>query len=588
MTDKNSPWYVDEAKVWFKKESGWPDEVPKNIDFPEMTTGQMLEESVKKYGDYKAIWFLDKFMTYNELWRNVQGFATGLHNLGVKKGDVVALLLPNSFQYVISYYGCQLIGAIPTGMNPTYKPLELKHQIKTTGATYLVCLDSLYEEAIQPVSSDVNFKKVIGTNVADFLPFLKKTLGKLLGKVPTGQLPSGAVSFMDLVKTSPNVPKVDINPCEHPATFIMTGGTTGLPKAAELTHHNVVSNAVQAAAWLYKVKPGGAVVGVLPLFHSFAMTCVMNVAVKTGVWMMLFPRPPETTELLQTVAEIGPDNDCMYPGAEILFKRIADLPEETVKQYNVKGKFSLCVSGAGPLHRPVQESFEKKTGAKLSEGFGLTECSPVVSAGPFWGNRKVGTIGLPFPGTEWRILDSETGTKDLGIGEVGELCVAGPQVMKGYLNQPEENADHLIEFEGKIYMRTGDIGEMDEDGQVVIMDRKKQLIKFRGYSVFPKEVEELLGGHEAVSEVAVAGIPDPEDGEIIKAWIALKDEYKGKITEDEIRKWAKDNMTHYKVPKQVEFKEEIPKSMIGKVMRRELQEADPLYQQRKKEMEGEG
>jgi len=584
MVDKSSPWYVDESKIWFKKESGWPDEVPKNIDFPEMTLGQMLEEAVKKYGNMNAIWFLDRYMTYNELWRNVTGLATALHKLGVKKGDVVAFLLPNSFQYVISFYACQLIGAVASGMNPTYKPMELLHQLKTTGATTLVCLDSLYEEQIAPIINDSKVERLIGTNVADFLPAMKRILGKLLKKVPVGKMPPETINFMDLCNTQPDVPKVEINPLEHPATYIMTGGTTGLPKAAELTHHNLVSNARQCAAWLYKVKPGQCTVGVLPLFHSFAMTCVMNIGIHIGCWMMLFPRPPETKELLETVARIGPDNACMYPGAEILFKRIADLPQEEIDRFNVKGRFSLCVSGAGPLHRPVQEAFERKTGAKLSEGFGLTETSPVVSAGPFWGNRKAGTIGLPFPGTEWRIMDQETATKDLGVGEVGELCVAGPQVMKGYLNQPEETAEHLIQFEGKTYMRTGDIGKMDEDGQVVILDRKKQLIKFRGYSVFPKEVEELVGGHEAVSEVAAAGIPDPEDTEIIKVWVTLKPEYKGKITEDELRKWCKENMTHYKVPKLIEFKDEIPKSMVGKVMRRELQEADPLYIQRKKEM----
>ncbi len=580
-----SKWYVDESRVWFRKDSGWPDEVPKNMEFPEVPLSKLLKDTVNSHGDMNAIWFLDRFMTYKELWRHVEGLATGLAKLGIEKGDVVAFLLPNSFQYVISFYACQLLGAVATGMNPTYKPLELKHQLNTTKATTLICLDSLYEEHIAPIIAETGLKTVIGTNVADHLPFAKRTLGKMLKKVPTGKMPADTLSYKKLVSTSPAVPEADINPIEDAATFIMTGGTTGLPKAAYLTHLNLVGNALQAATWLYKVDPGYCCVGVLPLFHSFAMTCVMNISIAKACWMMLFPRPPETTELLATVAKYGPDNKCMYPGAEILFKRIADLPEETVKQYDVQGKFSLCVSGAGPLHRQVQEGFENKTGARLVEGFGLTECSPVVSAGPFWGKRKIGTIGLPFPGTEWRILDQETGTRDLGINETGELCVAGPQVMKCYLNQPEETAEHLIEFEGKTYMRTGDIGHMDEDGQVVIMDRKKQLIKFRGYSVFPKEVEELVGGHEAVSEVAAAGIPDPDAGEIIKVWVTLKDDYKGKVSEDDIKSWCKESMTHYKVPKQVEFKDEIPKSMVGKVMRRELQEADPLYIRRKKEME---
>jgi long-chain acyl-CoA synthetase len=239
------------------------------------------------------------------------------------------------------------------------------------------------------------------------------------------------------------------------------------------------------------------------------------------------------------------------------------------------------VSGAGPLHRPVQEAFERRTGGRLTEGYGLTESSPVVSAGPFWGKRKIGSIGLPFPGTDWKILESD-GTRELKFGEMGEICVHGPQVMKGYLNQPEETAEVLADIDGKIWLRTGDIGYMDEDGWIFIRDRKKQLIKYKGYSIFPKEIEELVGQHPAVSEVAAAGIPDPETGEVIKVWVVLRPEYQNKITEQELINWAKENMTHYKVPRMVEFRKDLPKSMVGKVMRRELQEADPLYQERKK------
>jgi len=581
---RENPWYVDEGKIWFRKESGWPDEVPKNIDFPRMSVGQMLAETVKKYPDYKAIWFLDAFMTYAELDRHVNALATVLHKLGLKKGDVVAFLLPNSFQYVICFYACQRLGIIATGLNPTYKPGEILHQFKITRPRALVVLDNLFEGQIKPILQESGLEIIIGTNVADHLPLIKRILGKALKKIPTGELPGNALSYKKLLATPPAVPEVQINPETDVATYIMTGGTTGLPKAAELTHSNLVSNCIQCAAWLYKTKPGACTVGVLPLFHSFAMTAVMNVAIHVGGWMMLFPRPPATEEFLETVARIGEDGATNYPGAEILFKRIADL--EDYEKYNVKGKFDLCVSGAGPLHRPIQEAFESRTGARLTEGYGLTETTPVVSAGPFWGKRKIGTVGLPFPGTEWRIMDAETGTKDMGIGKdnVGEICVAGPQIMKGYLNQPEENAESFVEYEGKRYFRTGDIGYMDEDGQIVILDRKKQLIKFRGYSVYPKEVEELVGGHPAVSEVAAAGIPDPDAGEIIKVWVVLRPDAKGSLSEEDLLKWCKDNMTHYKVPKLAEFRDDLPKSMVGKVMRRELQEADPLYIERKKQM----
>jgi len=581
MVDKTSPWYVPEERPWFRKESGWPDEVPKNIDFPEISLGEMLSATVKQYPNYKALWFLGKFMTYQELDHYVNCLASSLHKLGLKKGDVVAFMLPNSFQYVISYYACQRLGITCTGINPTYKPAEVQHQLKATGVKALITLDALYKPTIEPIIGNTGIELVITTNIADFLPKTKQILGKMLKKIPVGAVPKDSFSFLKLLQTPAQLPEVKIDPENDVATYIMTGGTTGAPKAGMLTHFNLVSNVLQSSAWLYKSQPGSCVVGVLPLFHSFAMTCVMNIAIKVATWMMLFPRPPETEELVKTIAQIAPDGATMYPGAEILFKRLAEFPD--LEKFNISGKFTLCVSGAGPLHRPVQEAFERRTGGRLTEGYGLTEAGPVVSAGPFWGKRKIGSIGLPFPGTDWKILDSE-GTKELTYGEMGEICVRGPQVMKGYLNQPEETAEVLQEIDGKVWLRTGDIGYMDEEGWIYIRDRKKQLIKYKGYSIFPKEIEELVGQHPAVSEVASAGIPDPEAGEVIKVWVVLRPEYRGKLTEKELINWAKDNMTHYKVPGLVEFRDDLPKTMVGKVMKRELQEADPVYQEMKKQI----
>jgi long-chain acyl-CoA synthetase len=323
------------------------------------------------------------------------------------------------------------------------------------------------------------------------------------------------------------------------------------------------------------VSPGAASLGVLPLFHSFAMTTVMNICVNFGGLMILVPKPPPMEELVPLMLKLAPPEGLMFCGAEVLFQRMADWPQ--IGNYNFDGKLELCVSGAGPLHRPVQEKFETVTGARLVEGYGLTESSPVCSAGPFWGNRKIGTIGLPFPGTDWKIVDSTDHTKEMEQGEAGELAVAGPQVMVGYLNQPEETAETIVEMDGKRWLLTGDIGRMDEQGRVTIEDRKKQLIKYKGWSVFPTEVETLLMGHEAISEVAVAGLPDPDANEIIKAWVVVKPEYKDKATTDEIHAWAKENLTFYKVPTYVEFVDELPKTMVGKVLRRVLQEKDPIW-----------
>jgi len=571
---------VDESKIWFRQESGWPDEVPKNLEFPKETMGEMFDESVRRYGSRPAMWFLETWMTYDEMGRYVDSLATALHNLGIRKGDVVSLLLPNSFQYVLSYFACMKLGAIVSGINPTYKPGEALHQIKTVGARVLIVLDALYPHIIQPVEREADFELVISTNIGDFLPPLKQILGKLLKKIPTGAVPRSAHAFATLLRTAPNPPKVDLDAEEDTAVYIMTGGTTGVPKAAVLTHFNCVSNLLQCRAWVYKAEPGAAQIAILPFFHSFGMTTVMNVGLSIGAWLMLFPKPPSMEELSRRIETIAPSEATFFCGAEVLFQKLADYLEANPGKHKVDNKLTMCISGAGPLHRHVLEKFERVTNGRLGEGYGLTEASPVVSSGPFYGNRKVGTIGLPFPGTEWKIMDMETATKELPPGEtnIGEICVAGPQVMKGYLNRDDETEETIKEFpDGKLYLLTGDLGFLDETGQIVIRDRKKQLIKYKGYSVYPKEVEELVAVHSKVSEVAVHGLPDNKVGEVIKAWCVLESGSAGGITEAELLAWCKENMTHYKVPHHVEFIQELPKTAVGKVLRRELAEADPIY-----------
>ena len=571
--------YLSEDKPWFKKESGWPDEVPKNYDFPLKGMGDLAVEAAEKWPEEKIMWFLDQFMTYKEFINYVNKMATSLSQMGYKKGDVIALLLPNSFQYVISYYAAQRLGVIVTGINPTYKPLEVLHQLRITGAKGLVVLDALFEPNVKPIYDKHKLENVIVTNIADFLPATKRFLGKLLKKIPTGKVSVPHTKFTDLFKITPDVPHVEIDAYNDVAAYLMTGGTTGVPKAAVLTHYNLVSNALQSKLWLFKAQPGNCAIGVIPLFHSFAMTTVMNLSLTFGGWMMLFPKPPDTKELIDKILEIGADNGTFYAGPEVLFQRMADYPN--VENLGLNKKLLMAISGAGPLHRQIQEKFEKNTGCKLVEGYGLTETSPVVSAGPFYGIRTTGTIGLPFPGTDWKITDNDG--KELPVGEIGELWVAGPQIMKEYLNKPEETAETIIEKDGKRWLLTGDLGKMDEFGRVMITGRKKQLIKHRGYSVFPADVETLIADHPAVNEVAVAGLPDLEgdEGEIIKAWVVLEDEHKGSITEEELRKWCRENMAPYKVPKQIEFIEELPKNLIGKVMHRLLVEADPIYKKAK-------
>ncbi len=581
-------WQVNEDKAWFKK--WWPEDTPKNNDFEKITLGEFFERQRKKYANENMMWFMESWMTYEEAGKAIDSLASAFHQLGIKKGDVVVLLLPNSFQYVIAFYACAKLGVIVSGINPTYKPLEVLHHMKITNAKVLITLDAFYSELVRPIISKTNIEMVIYTNIMDIaqdFPGWKKVLGYFA--IPRGKVDfPKPIKFLDLLKTEPNPPKVDIDPVKDVATYIMTGGTTGVPKATVLTHHNLVSNATQCVLWVGGENPGAGDVGVLPLFHSFAMTAVMNVALALGGWMMLFPRPPKTKELLKEITHIEAPKGLFYAGAEILFKRIADFPD-LEKFPNLMGRLRLCISGAGPLHAPVQQAFQENTGGRIVEGYGLSEASPVVSAGNLFGESPVGVIGMPFTGTDWAIFDVDEFEKGpiadglpgskYGEESTGELCVCGPQVMQGYLNQPEESAETLKKWDGRTWLLTGDIGFMNEDGTVALRDRKKQLIKVAGHSVFPAEVETMLMSHEAVSEAAVAGLPDPKGkvGEITKAWVALKSEYIDKITEEELIAWTEKNMTKWKCPTIIEFIEEVPKNILGKVQRRTLQEADPLY-----------
>ena len=585
-----SEWQVNEDKAWFKK--WWPKETPENHKFEKVSLGEFFERQRKKYANEKLMWFIESWMTYEETGQAIDSLAAALDKLGIKKGDVVALLMPNCFQYVICFYATVKLGAIATGINPTYKPLEVLHQLKMTNSKVLITLDALYGELARPIISRTNIEMVIYTNVVDLasgLSGLKKGLGKMIGKIPKGKVdfPS-AINFIDLLNTEPDLPRVEFDPTEHPATYIMTGGTTGVPKATVLTHFNLVSNATQCVLWLGGEMPGVGDIGVIPMYHSFAMTAVMNASIAMGGWMMLFARPPPTGEFLKEITHIDAPEGLFYAGAEILFKRIADFPN-LEKFPGLMGKLRLCISGAGPLHAPVQKAFQENTKGRIVEGYGLSEASPVVSAGNLFGESPIGTIGMPFPGTDWEIFDVEefekgpladglSGSK-YGEEHTGEICVCGPQVMKEYLNQPEETAETLKKWKGRTWLLTGDIGFMNEDGTIAIRDRKKQLIKVAGHSVFPAEVESLLMSHEAVSEAAVAGLPDPAGkvGEITKAWVALRPEYQGKITGDELIAWTEKNMTKWKCPAIIEIIDEVPKNIMGKVQRRVLQEADPLF-----------
>ncbi len=558
------PWYGD-----------WPEGVPKMIDIPEVGLGDLLRHTAARVPDQKAVVFLDTVLSYRRLDDYVDRMATALHHLGLKKGEVVALMLPNSHQFVVTFYACQRLGLTTTAINPTYKPLEVKHQLNDSGAKALVVLDSVFESPAK-VLDQTGVKHLIGTNIVDLCGFspLKRMLGKLLKKIPSGQMPPSALQFSDLLQTPPDPPRVEVDPANDIACLQYTGGTTGTPKGAMLTARNLVSNALAGKAWMGEVGEGAGWVGVLPLFHVFAMTCCMNIAVATGGFQLLFPRPPESMhEWAAQIEKWGKGTQLVMAGVNVLFNKINNTPG--LEKYDLS-PLTHCLSGAGPLAREVQETFERKFGALVVEGYGLSESSPVTHANPFrlprGKERVMGSIGLPFPNTDVKIMDLETGEKQMPLGKegVGELCVKGPQVMKGYHNQPQETAHTLRD--GWLY--TGDIAYMDERGWTFIMDRAKDMVKHKGYSVFPKEVEDYMFSHPDVLEVAVIGLPHPKVGEILKAFVVLKPDSRGRVSEEDIIAWCKENMTHYKVPSLVEFREELPKTMVGKVLRRVLKEEE--------------
>ncbi|MFH1122288.1 MAG: long-chain fatty acid--CoA ligase [Pseudomonadota bacterium] len=572
-------------RLWYKY---WPAQVPKCLDYPDCTLAEFLRESAAKHGSKPAIFFLDAQVTYGQLWDMVQRLATALSRLGLKKGETCALMLPNSIQFVVSFYACQLLGVTVTAINPTYKALEIEHQLKDSGTKVLIVLDAVFEEAREAIKG-TSVEMIIGTNVVDLCGFsgLKVLLGKLLKKIPTGELPADALRLTDLLKTEPAPPNVQIDP-EEVAVLQYTGGTTGLPKGAMLTHRNVVANAVMCDAWLWKRDPNMGIVGVLPLFHSFAMTTVMNTAIRIGGFQLLFPKPPaDMADLCAAIEKYSTKGGLIMPGVAVLFNKVNNHPK--VKNYDLSG-LKMAVSGAGPLPLEVQNKFEALTGSIIVEGYGLSEATPVTHANPVYGRRKLGTIGLPYPDTDIKIMDKETGTKELpplpfavaetggltreqaeeAVSYTGELVVRGPQVMKGYLNRPTETASTIRD--GWLY--TGDIACLDSEGYTIIRDRAKDMIKFKGYAIFPAEVEDLLHRHPDVRGAAVIGIPNEKTGEVVKAFIVIDPAKRGQVSVEQIQDWAKDKMTHYKVPSLIEFRDELPTTMVGKILRRVLKEEE--------------
>lgn len=611
MPSLNDPEFlVDENKVWFTPPEGggyWPEGVPKQLkDIEDVQILPLWEYFIKAADDFETwdknicIFVYGSYMERVKLRTLIdyaKRFGTYLYKeLGIRKGDVVAIDLPNSINFVVAYMGCQYIGAIVQGINPTYRPMELLHSLTMTDAKAFVMMDMLYIAGPKDVLPKTSVKYVIPSNFVEFLTADDQILEKLAipnakDKIPNETEHYKVIWMEDIINTTePEEIEVDIDPWTDPAVYLMTGGTTGLPKVAMLSHANLSANLNMAKPWT-NLKAGMITIGSIPFFHSFGLTCVMNAALGLGMIMLLFPKPPTDDVLCEAINKIDAPEGIMYTGVEMLFKRLTDFVqeigvEEFKKKYDFWKKLKYATQGAGPLHDYVRVPFEEIF-CPIRSGYGLTETSPMQSIAPFWGPTKTGKLGLPIPGADWTIFPSDNfetgpicdGTKErggFGIENTGEICCAGPHIMLGYLGEQKEQEDNLKYWSGKRWLLTGDIGFMDEHGWVEIRDRKKSLIKVSGHSVFPKEVEELMGNHEMVDEVAVAGLPDEMMGEAVKAWVTLKKGYKADrdITSDQLKEWCLNNMAKWKSPKYIEFVRKMPVSMTGKVQRRELQEKD--------------
>lgn len=509
----------------------------------------LLFDSAQKYPERTAIIFYGHTISYQALAACVRRVAYHLHQAGVRKGDRVAIMLPNCPDFVIAYYAVLSLGGIVVNTNPMYVEREIEHQVKDSGAKIMITLADLYPR-VKNIRDNVDLEKVYITGFT--------------GKPDS--LPDDALWFPDLyTEETPLAPEVAIDPVEDLSVLQYTGGTTGVPKAAMLTHYNLYANACQVSASFTREENKNLILSVLPFFHVYGMTCCMNLAMAAGTTMIVVPRfvPTEIAQIISTA------KPTFFPGVPTMFMALLNSPE--LQDYNDFTNVGLYTSGAGPLPLEVFHGMTKKlegSDSLFGEGYGLSEASPVTHCNPAQeGMIKPGSIGIPYPETDAAILDLETG-QPLPPGQVGELVVRGHQVMKGYWNRPEETAIALQDG----WLHTGDMAKMDEEGYFYIVDRKKDMIIAGGYNIYPRDIEEVLFEHPKVQEAVVAGIPDAYRGETVKAYIVLKPGETA--TEQEIIDFCKDKLAPYKVPKLVEFRSEVPKSAVGKLLRRKLVEEE--------------
>jgi long-chain acyl-CoA synthetase len=573
MPQRQRPWLAS-----------YPPDVPHSLaPFPEKPVWSLLEESAERFPNADAVAFpvapMARRLTYRQLKEEAERFAAALVSLGVGKGDRVGLVLPNCPQYVVAFFAIQRLGAVAVGNNPLYTRREMTHQLTDAGIDTLIVLDRLYP-LIGKIRDEVGLKQVVVTEISDYLAFPINKLARVKQKrearhegQPWPPVPPDhdVIRWPELMaRSTGRLPALEVDPKEDVAALVYTGGTTGLSKGAMLTHYNLVSNALQTGAWFTDVRDGEeAILCVLPFFHSYGLGAVMNHGVARAMKLVLQPR----FELEMALKAIDKEKVTLFPGVPRIY--IAINEAEDREKYDLSS-IRACFSGAAPLPVAVAEKFEGITGGRLVEGYGLTETSPVTHINPIYGKRKFGTIGLPITDTDCKVVDLDDPEKEVPPGQEGELCIAGPQVMKGYWNRPKETDEMIrVHADGTRWLHTGDVAKVDDEGYFSIVDRKKDMIIVSGFNVYPTDVEQVLYRHPKIQQCAVLGIPDDRTGEAVKAYVVLKEGHQATV--EEILAWTRDpehGLAGYRAPRHVEFREELPTTMVGKVLRRVLLEEE--------------
>ena len=556
------------SKPWLKH---YHTGVPHTVEVPEKTVAEMFEEAAERFANQTAVIFYGNKISYKNLQDEVNRFATALSQLGVNKGDKVALYLLNSPQYVIAYFAILKLGGTVTPISPVYTSSEVRHQLTDSGARMIICQDILYDNIDK---TGVKLEKIFLTGISDYLPTIRKMIGRSVLRKAFSELEvpipkiderEGFYRMKDLIKKSqPNPPQVDIDPHTDLASLPYTGGTTAQPKGVMLTHRNLIACQQQIQAVWPIIDIGKEVVlAFLPFYHIYGQVAVMLNTILIGGTLVLFTTP-DIDDILFSIEKYQAST---FFGVPTFFEYLKEY--EKTDRVNWK-KLKLIICGADTLHKTTLEDWTRRTGSHITEGYGMTETSGVSHVNPIDGS-KAGSFGLPLPNVNAAIIDSET-AQFLPLNETGELVLNGPNIMQGYWNRDEDNKKIFIDIDGMRWMRTGDLVRMDEEGYFIFYDRAKDLIKFKGYSVFAREIEEVLYKHPQVKAVGVIGVPDPKVGQYIKANIVLNPEARGKVSEEDMINYCRENLAHYKVPKVVEFRGELPKTDVGKISRRELRE----------------